>query len=341
MASSFPAKVRVSPHYELPEFVLPFSQPSGFADCIAGGEPRVVLPPEAQYVYAKGIKLTTAVNISQQPFNTVPGCAIEAYEASIPAYWIRSQAMWNHHDLMAAGNWGASLPELERRGARQAAFQNIRAIFFSGVNAANGEGILNAPGTVQATLPPDTFGNTTFSTYDNGQMLLQLNTNISNLITRMFQFGTTKGRIVVIGPQKYFGGSTLTGIIQLTSVQRPGAGSETVPQSAIRIMKEAMDWEIHFTYDDTLIGLGAGGTDAIIIVAPELEPNNAAKFDTNTFITVSPNMDANVLQLVDMAAPKEIPVPQPWGYLHTGFEMKSTPGWTLRPEGVTIWSMSF
>ncbi|SQI23403.1 Uncharacterised protein [Salmonella enterica subsp. arizonae] len=95
-------------------------------------------------------------------------------------------------------------------------------------------------------------------------------------------------------------------------------------------------------YDDTLIGAGANGTDAIVIAMPEVErPEVNAKINTNEFAKLSPSLEATSLMLCDMAAPREIPTPIAGGAIDVLSELRSTPGWVLRPEALTIISMKY
>ena len=100
--------------------------------------------------------------------------------------------------------------------------------------------------------------------------------------------------------------------------------------------------EIVFSVDDTLIGQGAGGTDAIVIAVPELRINPAqVAFDTNIFATLTPNQQAVNTMLCDMAAPMEVVSPTPDGGTTTVYTMRSTPGWCLRGQGATILSAAY
>ena len=91
-------------------------------------------------------------------------------------------------------------------------------------------------------------------------------------------------------------------------------------------------------YDDTLQGKGAGGSDAIILVMPEVEKPEGGTINTNEFARLAPGLDACLLQLGDMAAPREIPTPLPGGVIDIVSELRSTSGWGVRPEAVTILS---
>jgi hypothetical protein len=98
---------------------------------------------------------------------------------------------------------------------------------------------------------------------------------------------------------------------------------------------------IEWTYDDTLIGAGAGGTDAIILTMPEVKKPAGRPFNTNEFAMIAPGLEACALQYIDMAAPREIPTPIPGGAIDVLSEWRSTPGWALRPEATTIISMQY
>jgi hypothetical protein len=97
-----------------------------------------------------------------------------------------------------------------------------------------------------------------------------------------------------------------------------------------------------WAYDDTLIGAGSGGADAVIICMPEVhKPVGNRTFNTNKFAELAPGLEACTLQLCDMAAPREITVPLAGGAVDTLSEMRITSGWAIRPEAITIVSMTY
>ena len=130
------------------------------------------------------------------------------------------------------------------------------------------------------------------------------------------------------------------GIVQLTQFQRPGAGTNTTA-GTIKSIGEMNADEIVWGADDTLIGKGANGTDAVIVVLPEVKAPKANKVNTNVFAEVAPGLSACTLQYCDMPAPREIPTPLPGGAIDVLSEMRITSGWAVRPEAISIINMPF
>jgi len=220
----------------------------------------------------------------------------------------------------------------------QAHNQQARIAELYGFNPANGEGLINTNGATAVTLPPDSFNNTTARTYDNGQMAFYLASQVLGIKQRSFQLGRGK-KIVIIGPQRIMGLFEYN-VVQLTEFQRSGAGVT----STAGTLKDVMGWsgdELIWGYDDTLIGQGAGGNDAIIMCMPEVENPQMAKWNTNIFAQLMPGLAANTMMLCDMAAPREITVPLAGGATDTLSEMRITSGWGVRPETITIISMPY
>jgi hypothetical protein len=269
----------------------------------------------------------------------LPGVNFALSQISAPTYLLRVRAEYDHHDTAAMARWGLSIVDAHRLGMRQATFQLMRNALLYGFNPGNGEGLVNASGATAINLPADSAGNTTVVTYDNGQMAFFLISQISAIKTRTNQLGIGR-KFVVVGPQRTLGAMEYQNIVQLTSYQRVGAGS-TSTAGVVKDVLEMNDDEIIWAYDDTLIGKGAGGNDAVLIVMPEVEQPKGSRINTNEFAKLTPSMEACTLMLCDMAAPREIPTPLAGGAIDVLAEMRTTSGWGVRPEALTIVSMQY
>lgn len=325
----------------MPEFMMPFQQASGAFRTIASGNPLVRLGEGDMAVYMKTMDIRTQQAAGQSAYNQLPGVAITTSMISTPTYLLRSRAEYDHHDQAAAGQWGFSLVEANRLGMRQGIFQNMRTGLLYGFNAAAGEGLLNTAGATAVTLPPDSHGNTTLLTYDNGEMAQFLLAQLSAIKTRTMQHGRGV-RVTILGPQRILAPLNYQNIVQLTSAQRAGAGS----LSTAGTVEMVGDWnedQIEWVYDDTLIGQGAGGADAVIMNVPELEMPRVVNsvVNTNAFAELTPNTVGTALMLNDMAAPREIPTPMPGGAIDVLSELRTTAGWGVRPEALTILSIPY
>ena len=336
IAASF---VTLNPNYMLPELLLPYSQASGAFELLPTGEPMVRLSDGDLVAYIKRIDVRTKAATGQHAYNSLPSCGIAMSMISTATYLQRVRAEYDHHDTAAMGRWGVPIVEAQRLAMRQAHFQLGRVALLYGINPANGEGLLNANGATSVSLPADTFGNSTVTTYDNGQMAFYLLSQLSALKSRTNQLGIGR-KFVFLGPQRVLSVFEYQDIVQLTSYQRQGAGT-TSTAGVVKDVAEMNDDEIVWAYDDTLIGKGAGGADAVILVMPEVEKPQGSKFNTNEFAKLAPGLDACTLMLCDMAAPREIPTPLPGGAIDVLSEMRITSGWAPRPEAVTIISMTY
>lgn len=339
MANVTPAFVRVNPNYAMPEILLQYQQASGAFDTLATGDPMVRLGEGDLAVYIKRFDIRTKVGANQAAYNSLPSATITANEISTPTYLMRARAEYDHHDTAAFGRWGASIVEGQRLAMRQGIFQQLRNGLLYGINPAGGEGLLNTNGATALSLPADPNGNTSISTYDNGALALFILAQISAIKTRTMQLGMP-ARISILTTQRILGSISYQGIVQLTQFQREGAGSASVRGT----VDAATDWnddEITWGADDTLIGKGAGGTDMIIITIPEIKKPEVGMINTNEFAKLSPGLSACNLQLMDMAAPREIPTPLPGGAIDVLSELRSTSGWAVRPEALTLVSAAY
>lgn len=339
MANIFSSFIRANPAYIMPEIIMQYAQASGFTELLAGRDLMPRLGEADLRVYAKSLALRTQVLAGQVGSNVLPTVTLQPQEYSTPSYLLRVHAEYDHHDIAAAGAWGIGLPEAQRLGMRQAIFQQVRSANLFGMGGA-GEGLLNTVGATSTNLPADSFGNTTISSYDNGQMALFLLGLFASIMARTNQTGQPQ-RIAVLAPQRVYLQWELVGVVQLTQYQRAGGGVATTGEM-IKAIAEGIGLEIDFAVDDTLINQGSGGnTDAIVIVMPEVKKPVGQKVNTNEFADLSQGLAATTIQLCDMVAPREIPTPMPYGFTDVMQELRVTPGWALRPECVTILSAAF
>jgi hypothetical protein len=339
MGTIAPAFVTITPSYVVPELLLPYTQASGAFELFPTGEPLVRLADGDLVAYIKRIDLRTKMAAGQSAYNELPSVSTAMSMISTATYLLRVRAEYDHHDTAAMGRWGVSIVEAQRLGMRQGHYQLLRSMALQGMNPANGEGLLNANGSTAINLPADSNGNTTVVTYDNGQMAFFLIAQLSAIKSRTNQLGIGR-KFTFLGPQRVLGQFEYQNIVQLVQFQRVGAGS----QSTAGVVKDVAGMngdEIIWAYDDTLIGKGAGGTDAVLIVMPEVEKPNGDGVNTNEFAKLAPGLDACTLMLCDMAAPREIPTPLPGGAIDVLSELRSTSGWAVRPEAVTTVSMQF
>jgi len=331
----------VHPSFVEPSLIMPINQASGAFDTLPDGKPETKLGAEDLAVYAKRLDLRTTMTAAQSAANQLPSATIVAGLLSTPTYLIRSRMEWDHHDAANAGNWGIGIEAASRLGSHQGIFQLMRGALLYGFNPLNGEGLLNATGATTINLPPDSNNNDTIQTYDNGQLATFFLAQIGLIKSRTNQLGAGR-EFTILMPQRIGQQLEYPNIVQLVQYQRIGAGSQTTAGVVKDILEGNKDI-IRWVYDDTLIGKGAGGNDAIVLVMPKIEqPNPGAGVpNTNIFAGLSPNMPDCTKMYTDMAAPREIPVPIPGGAIDTTYEIRVSPGWALRPEAITIISAQY
>lgn len=334
MANIAPAIVTVSPSFMEPELVVAYNQASGAFDTLPGAAPRVKLGEGDLAVYAKRIDVRTRATAAQSAANSLPSCTVVNQLLGTATYLLRNRAEYDHHDTAAASNWGYSIVEAQRLGMRQGHFQLARQGLLYGFNPLNGEGLLNSQGATAITLPNDTFGNASIVTYDAGQLAFFFTSQIGLLKSRTNQLGIGR-KFVFLMPQRIGQQIEYADIVQLVQYQRIGAGSFTTAGAVKAIAMENGD-EVYWGYDDTLIGKGAGGTDAILLVMPEVQRPEGDTINTNVFAEIAPGMSACTLMYADMAAPREITAPMPAGVTDVTSEWRITSGWGIRPEAITI-----
>lgn len=341
MSGFAPAYVTVNPNYMMPELILQFSLASGAFSTLATENPMPRLGEGDLYVYAKKIQLTTQVSANQSTVNQLPSASIVPSLMSTATYRMQTRAQYDQFDEAATGAWDYSLPQALRLAARQGIAQQMRNALLYGFNPANGEGLLNTANATAINLGADSNGNTEYSKWDSGQLAQYLLNMIASLKQRTYMVGTPL-KFVFLAPQRFITQISYSGVVSLTQFQRIGAGVETAAGLVETVAKWSGGDEVVFAADDTLIGQGAGGTDAIILIAPELKIARAnAQINTNIFATLTPSTLATSLMLTDVSAPTEIPTPIADGGITTLYTMRSTSGWNIRPEAQTILSAQY
>lgn len=339
MANIAPSFVQVHPNFTEPGLILPYVQASGAFSTLAGEDMLTRLSEGDLYVYMKRVDIRNRVNADQAAPNQLPSVSVALSQISTPSYLMRVRAEYDHHDTAAMARWGVSIVEAQRLGMRQGHFQLARTALLYGFNPQNGEGLLNASGATAISLPPDSFGNDTVQTYDNGQMAIFLLSQISSMKTRTNQLGIGR-RFCILGPQRVLSQFEYQNIVQLVQYQRPGAGTSSTA-GVVKDMLTMNGDEVLWLYDDTLEGKGAGGTDAVLIVMPEVKKPAGDKVNTNEFARLEPGIEACTLMYCDMAAPREIPTPIAGGAIDVLSEWRITSGWGVRPESITAISMQY
>jgi hypothetical protein len=331
---------QLNPNFTFPEIIIQYQQPSGAFLALPNGTIMPRLAPTDLAVYIKRLNVKSQYVANQNVSQQLPSCSLDSTMISSPTYLLRARAIYDHWDTAYAGALGYSLPEAQRLAMRQGIYQGLRQGLLYGFNPLNaGEGLMNTPGATSTTLPADSFGNDTVVTYDNGQMAQFLAQQIVQAKTRMNQLGQAV-RVVIVAPQRVIGQWQYS-IVQLVQYQRPGAGSNSTAGTLEAIIGWSGD-TLEFGFDDTLIGQGDSGADAVLIVIPEIKiPFVGSNPNTNEFAKLQPGLEATTLMVTDLAAPKEIPTPIAGGALDVVSEMKATPGWGIRSQGVVIISMQY
>jgi hypothetical protein len=217
----------------------------------------------------------------------------------------------------------------------------MRTGLLYGFNPSNGEGLLNSSNATQVTLPPDSNGNDTALTYDNGEMSLFILGQVAQIKQNAFQSGKSIGnKVVLVCPQRIGLAWEIADIVQVVQYQRPGAGTATTLEVVKKVLEESgNEFEVYF--DDTLIGKGAGGADACILSIPELVQPGDFSANTNAFADLVPSLKETNAQYTDMAAPRKITTPMPDGGVTEVYELRTTSGWNLRPEVLFILNIPY
>ena len=331
-----PSLLKVSPAYTMPGTVMSFQQASGFESLLSKGGIKVMLNEFDKYAYVHYADIRTKAAAGQNYANQLPSVDIELDFGQTATYLHQVNATWNRRDVGSVSQWNFNLVEAQRYGMRQGIYQNIRNAALYGLNPSLGEGILNTVGaTVISSIPADPFGNSTVTTIDNGWMSQQIINIMAAIQVRTLQSGRPC-RMTICGPQRVLAQYWETQVVQVTQYQRPGAGTATIREVIDNVTLFANGNRIDWVYDDTLIGKGPNGYDAVIFALPEIEKPYAGVINTNEWADTNPSISDTIVLLADKTAPTEVTMPIALDATSLSMEMLTTSGWALRPECITI-----
>ena len=343
MANIFPAQAKVTPSFSEPDLIVTYAQPSGFPALLENNAPRVKLSTDDLWVYVNRLDIRTDATASQFGPSWIPSASLTAEFHQTQTYKIKVRVAYDDDMMAAASRYNVSLPHAQELAMRQGINNQLRNMCIYGYNAANNEGLLNTQGATTTNLPADVYGNTTVQTYDPNSMYQFMLSQIELLVARMYQSngGKMGNRIVILSPQQEFLRFQLSQIVQVTSYQRPGGGTDSVAGAIQKVAADA-GYRLEWWYDDTLIGKGAGGNDLVIMTVPEVKiPDIEFGVNTNIFGEMSPATKATNVMYMDAAAPIKMSTPIPDGGITETLSLRATSGWCWRPEGITIVSMPY
>jgi hypothetical protein len=340
---AFNAISRVSPSFVEPKILTRYNQRSGAFAALGTGGPQVKLGSEDLVVYQLTLDMRAQVSHGQTPYQAVNGPSFISNQIQANTYIVRSRANFDHHDTANAAGWNISLIDANRKAMRAGIASFARSALLYGVAPSQGEGLLNAQGATALTFPADENGKVSITGMDPAYQAQEVLTLISELQSRINAVAQGALRIVVLAPQRVVNTWKMQ-IVPLMSYQRAGGGTNSVTGTIDAVAAEN-DVDVFFAVDDTLLGKGQGGSDMVVIVAPELvNPQSGPgpeAMNTNEFATLASFADDATAQYFDKAAPSEIVSPLAGGATDQLLELRLTAGWVKRPEALTLLSVPY
>lgn len=339
MATLATGWVQAHPSFVEPDIINQLAQASGFLDLLSGSKLRTKISETDLYVYIKRMNVTTITSASQAAFTWMESPSINMSMVSTATYHIQNRSIYGRQDEAMAGQWGFGLPDALEKAQLQGHYQTCRNACLYGIVPSNNEGIINAPGVVSVTLPADSENHTTLLTYDNGEMSQFLSQTLINMLTTMYQAGMPQ-EVAILAPQRVLLYMQGVAVVQLVQWQRDGAGSDSTTTMFEKLAAE-VGVKVRWGFDDTLIGKGAGGSDLMIMTIPSVKIPDEASVNTDEFGNVMPNLKDNVLQYNDLARPRKVISPLPYGMTEQVLEWRISSGWPVRSESVSLVSIPY
>jgi hypothetical protein len=338
---AFEAISRISPSFVEPKILTRYLQRSGAFATLATGGPQVKIGSQDLMVYQLTLDMRSQVSHGQVAYDNVSGPSFTTDQIKAATYLVRSRANFDHHDTDAAAGWNISLVDANRKAMRSGIANFARAALLYGVVPSTGEGLVNAPGATALTFPADANGKVSVTGMDPAWQAQEVLTIIGQLQSRINAVAQGAVRIVVLAPQRVIQAWKMQ-IVGLLSYQRPGAGTQSITGTIDAVAADG-GADVYFAVDDTLLGKGQGGSDLVLIVAPELvnPQEGPGSINTNEFATLQNFADDATAQYFDKAAPSEIVSPMAGGYTDMLLEQRMTAGWVKRPEAITLLSVPY
>lgn len=338
---AFEAITRVSPSFVEPKILTRYQQRSGAFAAVATGAPQVKLGSTDLMVYQLAIDMRSQVSVGQSAYADVGGPSFTTHQAAASTYLVRSRANFDHHDTAAAAGWNINLIDANRKAMRGGIAQFARSALLYGVSPSQGEGILNTVGATALTFPADANGKVSITGMDPAFAAQEVLTLIGQLQSRIYAVGQGAVRVVVLAPQRVIQAWKML-IVPLMSYQRVGGGTNSIAGTVEAVAADG-GADVYFAVDDTLIGKGQGGSDMVVICAPEIvnPQEGPGSINTNEFATLQNFADDAISMYMDMAAPREVNSPLAGGATDQLLEQRITAGWVKRPEAVTLLSVPY
>lgn len=330
----------------VPGVMVQRAQKRGTLNLIAGGKPKNVLNQNVQKVYINGIRYRGLAKASREPGNELPSVSFNTTQKATNAYWLSTSTKYSVWDDDNAKFSGLNAPQIQNMIAHGAIADLTAILALYGTGEGMSEGIMNSPGVFEENLPADSNGALSLRTYDAGefaQYFLQLTVDAE---TRMLTVGLDREQVLnVLMPQRVLGYLRRSSVIKLTSgIQRDGGGVHTI-EGRIQAVATSPNGNIsiNFYVDDTLIGKGAGGSDAVVMCYPGFPDTPDDIYNTDALAALPNSIQEMVAMYTAHSQPMEIESPAVDGSqgVYTTYHTKVTPGWALRPEAVTILSLPY
>jgi len=274
-------------------------------------------------------------SVSQTWDTAISETAYSLNQIQASVYNISSKYSYNPQESAKFSNaTGESLPEvLEAIGEAGVANALHTGAFYGFDNSAE-QGILS--GATKVTLPQDSAGATTVTSYNPAEFVKFMNTIINQIRIKTFNAET---------PAVMFGTTEFITFIQTEIVNFLSSANSGGVNGIAGTVNMARSWAgengLEFYIDDSLKGKGTAGKDAFFIMATKTKNDELyQRFNQNIGIAHSDGTLNNTIMVLPVA---NISYPNPAidGVISTYNYMSSTSGWNIRPECISLITYDF
>lgn len=329
---------RINPSVVMPGILVPQIQSVDFEKYIGSKTNLTGTAEEMLYVMTVN-NINGETTVGQQWAQELNRQSYSLGQVGLPLYRINAYSEYDENEQAKFERLvsGVSLPSFLENLAKQAINQRKHSAILSGFDNSLEQGIL--ANAIESTLPADSKGNTTITSYLPNELQAALASEVRSVMDSSYGMLAPS---VFVSSTRVINYLKTTIISLLDSAQKGGVDS--IAGLFDRVVGEWLGvGKVTFMADPLLEDIDGQGKDAILLIAPGM--------DSQQYDMGSPEVNQNIVGIENSISYntmydageglKRISRPDNFGIMSMLYTYKMTPGATLRKEAVRILRVTY